>query len=334
MPPKGSTAVARQQSQPQQQGLAKLTPQQSLIEVVKSKEEAIRQVCGKHLSATKLVKLAVVMISKMPDLALVPPLQVVQELMVCARLGIEPHCEGGRWFVVFKNKKGGHDLTGINDYRALIDIARRSGHVRAVHADVIREGDLWEYRVDTTSDILLHLRHEPRRGGGKPGALVGAYAVVRLKNGQAQGCWLDMDEIAAARARSKAGESEYGPWSNDFPAMAKKTAVRRLYNLLPKSPEIRRAQEVEAEDEERSRLAGAVDITEDQPSRRGMAGVKERLAAKLGRGAQGAPPPQESPPPEDDQGEVEPGPGTATDVAGLDAEAEAEERQREPGEEG
>jgi recombination protein RecT len=202
--------------------------------------------------------------------------------MTCARLGLEPGVEGGRWLLPFKNKDGTVDVVGVTDYRGLIDVARRSGEVLAIHADVVRVQDLWEFWIDAGGPTLVHLKH--RRADGNRGEILGVFAVVKLRNGEVQATFLTLDEVNATRARSKSAGSSFSPWQSDWESMAKKTAIRRLYNLLPKTPEITAAREVLAEEEATDRLEAATDVTPPAAGR-GASSLKEQLRAKTGRAA-------------------------------------------------
>lgn len=287
---------------------------QTLEEIIAAKAGTFAEVSTKYLSTERLVKLAQAMVSRTPDLRKCSPLSVVSELMTCSRLGLEPGVEGGRWLLPFKvtleDGTTRYDVVGVTDYRGLIDIARRSGEVLAIHADVRHEKDLWEFWIDAGGPTLVHLRH--CRAEGPRGDILGAFAVVKLRNGEIQATYLGLDEINATKGRSKSAKSSYSPWNTDWESMARKTAIRRLYNLLPKTPEIQAAREAIAEEEERDRAEVAIDVTPPSSSR------TEDLKAKLK--ARAVP----------EQAAPETGAPTEEDFA-QDLEHEAE---REPGEDG
>jgi recombination protein RecT len=83
-------------------------------------------------------------------------------------------------------------------------------------------------------------------------------------------------EVDKYRARSKTGK--WGPWRDDYDAMALKTAVRRLFRWLPKSTEMARAAAVEQAPESgqaqstewdptitEALTSGGVEVPEDAP---------------------------------------------------------------------
>jgi recombinational DNA repair protein RecT len=190
---------------------------------------------------------------------------------------LEPNEPGGIWIVPFEielkeKKRKMMVATPITDYRGLLDVARRSGEVAGVHADIRREKDEWEYGIDTALSMMVRLRHAP--ADGERGEIVGAYFVARLQSGQTHACYLSKSEIERYRARSKNAKSGFSPWKNDWEAMAKKTAVRRGINLLPRTPEIQELRRVLAEEERRDTIDSPVDADDMMPKRR------SELAAK------------------------------------------------------
>jgi recombination protein RecT len=280
------------------------TKLQTLAQAIANRQASFAAVATKYLPAERLVKLAQAALSRQPLLAECTTVSVLEQLMACARLGLEPNEPGGVWLVPFKNKNGTMECQKIIDYRGLIDVARRSGQIAAVHADVRRENDEWEFWIQTDSPTLVHLRHVPAESDR--GEIVGVYAVAKLQNGQCHATYLTAAEVETYRARSRAKDAP--TWKNDWIAMGCKTACRRMVNLLPKSAEIQvlREELVSEEDDK-----PVVDITAELTSR--TDGIKAKLAAKAAENA--------------------PAQGTATDVEGLDAEAEQQE-QEEPGAEG
>lgn len=296
-------------AQPQKQTQITPAAQKPLEVVIAEKASSFAEVATKYLSAERLVKLAQVMPTKMPDLRRVPPLEVVAALIDCARLGLEPNVEGGRWLLPFKrNTDSGTrwEIVAVTDYRGLIDVARRSGEVLSIHADVRRENDPWEFWIGSDGPTLVHLRHQ-RAPDGERGEVLGAYAIVRLRNGEVQAEYVPLDKINDAKARSRGADSKFSPWQRDFEAMAKKTAIRRLYNLLPKTPEIQTAREVLA-DEEREGDTVDVQARPVAPSSSRTESVKDSLRRQTGKPAP-APEPEPVPPegPETDEWGLEQG---------------------------
>jgi recombination protein RecT len=120
----------------------------------------------------------------------------------------------------------GKTCTPVPDYRGLVEMIVRSGAARHVEARVVREGDDFKYAYGTNKFI----EHTPRTKSSAK--ITHAYAIVTLRFQHFDFIVLDRDEIEAVRAKSK-------QWSRgnleDHAWYAKKTAVRRVVNLIPKN---------------------------------------------------------------------------------------------------
>lgn len=214
----------------------------------------------------------------------------------------------------------------IPGYRGLIDLARRSGEIAAIRANVVRQRDLFSILQGSAPAIL----HEPflPSGGvpGKtptvpsedqdPGPYVGAYMVAELKGGMQQIEWMTFDEIEAVRRRSKAAED--GPWITDWSEMARKTVVRRGSKYLPLTTELQRALEL---DEEAERSAEAP--VQGTAARQSRTAALEALRRRAGVGVEseslpeGETAPGPSSEPAEDAGEAPPDPVAAEDAGPL-----------------
>lgn len=130
-------------------------------------------------------------------------------------------------------------------YNGLVELAIASG-VRALNADVVREGDFFEWEKGT-STFLRHKRLAPDSA-----KITHAYAVAEIKVGSCVLEVIPVEHVEKTRQRySKQWKS--GP-IEDIPWYARKTAVRRLASMLPKNPRFAAAlafeEEIEADDED------------------------------------------------------------------------------------
>jgi phage RecT family recombinase len=245
------------------------SPVQRLSGAIAGRMDAFSQVATKYLTADRLVKLAQVVVSRKPELADCSTLSVLESLMTCARLGLEPNEPGGVWLVPFKG-----NCTPIIDYRGLIDVCRRSGDILAVHADIRFDKDRWEYSIDTTGPTMVSLKHSP--ADGDRGKMLGAFFVVKLRGGECQATYLSTEQIDKFRERSKADRAGFSPWKTDYMAMAIKTVCRRGVNLLPRTPELQvlRAELQREDQDDQDPVIG--DLTE------GSQDAVDRMLAKIG----------------------------------------------------
>lgn len=229
----------------------------------------IAKVLPRHMTADRMIRVALTATMKVPKLLLCTAESLTRCMLDCSSLGLEP--DGRRAHLIpFEDKKKGTVIcTLIIDYKGLAELAMRSGLVSYLHADVVREGDLFDYSI---GEIRGHTPWFLRRDQDKPaepGQDVAAYAIARMKDGSTMCAVMSMDEVYSIRDNSqgwkafKAGYTSQCPWdpSNwvSEQEMKKKTALRRLSKLLPLSPEFRDA--VDKDDASEDPIEKAVNVT-------------------------------------------------------------------------
>lgn len=115
-------------------------------------------------------------------------------------------------------------------FRGLVKLATDSGGVDWVTAEVVCEKD--DFTLGKMGDRPLH-NYDPF--SQDRGAVKGVYAVAKLASGDYQICPMSLKECLDIRDKSPAGKSNDGPWKNFQNEMMKKTAVKRLCKMLPKT---------------------------------------------------------------------------------------------------
>lgn len=98
----------------------------------------------------------------------------------------------------------------------------------AVH--VVKCNDQFDFQLGDDEKIV----HRPALSDR--GATIGAYSIVRFKDGAVSREYMSIEEVEAVRDRSKS--KDYGPWKTDFDEMARKTVFRRHSKKLPKSTDL------------------------------------------------------------------------------------------------
>lgn len=189
----------------------------------------------KHLTVDRFLRVALTAFAKTPKLLGCTGESLTSCLMSCSELGLEPDGRKAHLIPYWHKKTKKYICTLIVDYKGLVDIARRSGKIADIHADVVRENDKFSYSYGTNE----HLEHVPALS--KRGKVIAAYSFVRLKDGSPSFDVMNVEELDAVQKRSQAAES--GPWVTDKPEMQKKTVFRRHSKWLPVSSELRDAVE-------------------------------------------------------------------------------------------
>ena len=232
----------------------------------------IAKVLPKHLTPERMIRVAITATMKTPKLLQCTADSLTRCMLDCSALGLEP--DGRRAHLIpFEDKRAGTTIcTLIIDYKGLVELAMRSGLVSHLYADVVREGDLFEYSL---GEIKVHVPWFLRRDADRPaeaGADLAVYAFARMTSGASAVAVMSVDEVYSIRDNSqgwqafKKGFTKKNPWDpSDWVSeqeMKKKTALRRLCKVLPLSPEFRDAVE---KDDEEDPIAKVVDVTPKAP---------------------------------------------------------------------
>jgi len=204
----------------------------------------------KHITADRMIRCGLTAMLRTPKLAQCDQNSFFQAMLSLSQFGLEP--DGRRAHLIpFENrKKGIVECQLIIDYKGLVELAMRSGHVQYVHADIICENDDFEYDLGEIKKHKINFKADR----GQPYA---AYAIAKMKDGTSACEVMSKAEIEAIRKRSRA--AEIGPWISDPMEMWKKTCFRRLSKWLPLSPEYRDA--VEADDAQAGIVATTIDVS-------------------------------------------------------------------------
>lgn len=204
-------------------------------EMLTQKAAELRAVLPKYLTPERTMQLVSLMIHKTPKLAECDPTSIVASVMQAASLGLDlAPSLGEAWLIPRWNKRIQKTECQFQaGYQGLIKLARQSGEIDSIRAEVVREGETFLYRYDPD----LTLIHEPQPDNDAPWWCV--YAIAKLANGERQAAVLSHKQIEAIRARSGSGND--GPWVTDYDEMAKKSAIRRLVKLLPRSTQLMEA---------------------------------------------------------------------------------------------
>ena len=150
---------------------------------------------------------------------------IVSALLHCASDGLLPDGKQST-FVNYSGK-----LTYVPMYQGLIEIIYRGGSVQSVNTHIIQDNDTFEVLMGTEEKIT----HIPNVE--KNGKKIAVYAVATLIGGGKVHCLLRREEIEKIKSEQigKMTNQDYSPWVKHEEEMWKKTAIRRLYKILPKS---------------------------------------------------------------------------------------------------
>ena len=176
---------------------------------------------------------AIQILSNNPYLMKCDPNSVKDSVVNVALTGITLNPALKFAYLVPRKVKG--DLKCILDisYMGMIKILTDAGAVKNVDAGVIYSNDKYDFRRGSDP----YFKHQPALSNR--GEKIGAYAIAFLRDGGFQFEILGRDEIEKVRATSESYKNEEGrkfsPWETWEDEMWKKTVLKRLFKLLPKT---------------------------------------------------------------------------------------------------
>ena len=238
-----STAIEKVKTKP----LTQVTNVKELLWNDAAKTQ-LQQVAAAHMKPERMMRLMANAIRTTPKLGECDPMSLLGGLMTCAGLGLEPNTLMGHAYLIpFKNnRKKITEVQLVVGYKGLIDLARRSGHITSISANIhYSDDEVWEYEEGTEA----RLRHIP---GAQEGDKRHAYAIAKFRDGGHAYVVLPWAKVMKIRDGSqgwqtavKFGATDRNPWKSHEDEMAKKTAIRALAKYLPLSVEFRDALTVD-----------------------------------------------------------------------------------------
>lgn len=218
-------------------------PPQTIAQFIEAMKGEMARALPKHLNPDRLARIALTEVRRTPRLAQCTQPSFGGALMTCAQLGLEPGVTGEAYLIPRKNGKlsyqAGHDVFEVQltiGYQGMAKLFWQSPLAKSLDAQAVGQNDFFDYEYG----LNAFLRHKPTRGDR--GATVDYYSVATLTNGGFAFIVLSPADVEKIRIRSKAGMGDKdSPWKTDYDEMAKKTCLRRMFKLLPKSPELARA---------------------------------------------------------------------------------------------
>jgi recombination protein RecT len=220
----------------------------------------------RHLTAERMARVVLVEASRNPKLYECTPATLATCIMTVAQIGLEPSSPLGHAYLIprWNSKANATECTLLLGYKGLCELARRSGEVARITAEVVYRDEmdrgLWRASVEPPE---VEHRWAPDVNRDEEN-IVAAYARAVLKDGSVAQVVLTVADIEKRKGRSQARGN--GPWVTDYAAMARKSALRALLSggLVPLSSELATALDVDADQREAHRLVLAVHLVEDR----------------------------------------------------------------------
>lgn len=180
------------------------------------------------------LRIATSSLNRTRHLAECAPVTVAASLLQIAQAGLAPEeWKGHAYLIPRKNNRNGgrYECSALIGYRGYVHLANQSPKVALANAFPVYDGDVFEIELGSGKPPVHKPWTKPEGDRQKRGDFIGAYAVVKLKNGEYLVEWMTKEDIDTIRKRSQAGND--GPWVTDYVEMARKTPFRRIFKWLP-----------------------------------------------------------------------------------------------------
>ncbi len=195
---------------------------------------------GAHATeaARRFAKMCYTTICQSPKLQKCSLPSIIKAASISASLDLDIDVRGLAYLVPYNNNVGTKQSPKYEmsaqfqiGYMGLIELAYRSGKVKAISAHCVYESEKGKIKISRTNGqftVEHPFSYEPPSG-----KMVAVYASAEIDGLGTQTMVLREDEVEKFRKLSKSSDSP--AWKNHYPAMAKKTAIRQLAKFLPKS---------------------------------------------------------------------------------------------------
>lgn len=188
---------------------------------LQSMEPQFQRALPAHVPVERFVRATETAVMRDPELRGCDRKSLFQAIMQCAESGLMPN---GRDAALVRFKGNVQFIPMIG---GILRLMRNTGEVQAIIAEVVCERDEFDYRIGDDPKI----EHKPAMG--ERGEVIGAYAVLKTKDGGTYREFMSRGEIDKIRNVSRAKDN--GPWKTWFEEMARKTVLRRLAKKCPLS---------------------------------------------------------------------------------------------------
>lgn len=188
-------------------------------------------VIPKNYSAENAMKSAYLILQSVVDKSGKPALESCTQSSICNALmdmvvqGLNP-VKKQCYFVVYGDK-----LTLMRSYMGTAAVTKRLKGVKDVYANIIYEGDDFEFELDLDTGLKKILKHKQSFENIDPAKIKGAYAVIVKEDGKNYVEVMNISQIKKSWAQGAAKGSS-GAHNNFSDEMAKKSVINRACKMF------------------------------------------------------------------------------------------------------
>lgn len=158
--------------------------------------------------------------NKQPVLQVCTKTSIAQALLKMVIEGLSPLKRQG-YFIPY-----GDELQWSRSYQGSIALAKRVGNVKDVPANIIYEGDQFEFGINPETGYMHVIKHVQSLSNIDISKIVGAYAIINYNDGRSDLTVMTMEQIRKAwnQGATKGASPAHQNFTDE---MAKKTVINR-----------------------------------------------------------------------------------------------------------
>lgn len=208
-------------------------PAPTIAQVITQMQGEIARALPKHMDADRMARLALTVVRRNPKLAETTPASFAGALLTASALGLEPGVNDEVYLVPY-----GRECQLIIGFKGMTKLFYQHPMAKHIDAQVVYSNDEFDYQYGTDP----YLVHKPARGDR--GEVECYYAVASLSNGATAFVVLSPEDVKALR-QGKVGPDPRFKAGDPMHWMERKTAIRQLVKILPKSTTLAAAAEAD-----------------------------------------------------------------------------------------
>jgi len=228
-----STRV-QQSQQVQQRPAAGNDDGPNIASLIGQMKGEIGRALPKHMDPDRMARIALTILRKEPKLGNCTPESFMGALMTSAQLGLEPGASNEAYLIPY-----GRECQFIVGYQGYAKLFWQSPMAKHLDSQAVYAADEFDYAYG----LNPFLKHKPFLGE-QVGDPIAYYAVASLTSGGSAFVVLSPAQIKALRG-GKVGPDARFKGGDPMHWMERKTALRQLFKLLPKSANLARALEAD-----------------------------------------------------------------------------------------
>jgi len=206
-----------------------------LVEFLESKSLEVAKVTPANRSVEEMVKMAVIAVTDSPKVLECSSVSIYRSFMQTCQMGLSLSPILNEAHLI---PYGGTCTLQVG-YRGWIKLAKQSGEVQDIYAEVVCENDSFKVIKGLSPDLQHEIATTQR------GVPTHVYAVALFKSGYARFEVVPWSDIEKAKQLSKRGGKVNPAWAMWETEMGKKVAIKRLVKTLTLGENLARAAAIE-----------------------------------------------------------------------------------------